>query len=46
LKKLKQRLKKRGYHKAKIEENLECEIFDVCLEEAKEAGHKVKIINT
>src|SRR3989338_5751172 len=31
LKKLKQRLKKRGYHKAKIKENLECEIFDVCL---------------
>ena len=46
LKKLKQRLKKRGYHKAKIAENLECEIFDVCLTEAQEAGHKVKIITT
>ena len=46
LKKLKQRMKKRGYHKAKIEENLECEIFDVCLTEAQEAGHKVKIITT
>lgn len=46
LKKLKQRLKKRGYHKAKREENIECEIFDVCLIEAQEAGHKVKIITT
>lgn len=46
LKKLKQRLKKRGYHKAKIEENLECEIFDVCLEEAKEAGHKIRVVTT
>lgn len=46
LKKLKQRLKKRGYHKAKIMENLECEIFDVCLEEAKEMGHKIKVVTT
>ena len=46
LKKLQGRLKKRGYHKAKIAENLECEIFDVCLTEAQEAGHKVKIIET
>ncbi len=46
LKKLQARLKKRGYHKAKIAENLECEIFDVCLIEAQEAGHKVKIITT
>ena len=46
LKKLKQRLQKRGYHKAKIQENLECEIFDICLEEAKEMGHKMKVINT
>ncbi|MBI5002401.1 AAA family ATPase [Candidatus Woesearchaeota archaeon] len=46
LKKLQVRLKKRGYHKAKIQENLECEIFDVCFEEAKEMGHKIKIITT
>ncbi|MEK6922051.1 MAG: AAA family ATPase [Nanoarchaeota archaeon] len=46
LKKLKQRLKKRGYHKAKIQENLECEIFDVCLEEAKDAGHKIRVVTT
>ena len=46
LKKLKQRMKKRDYHKAKIEENLECEIFDVCFEEAKEMGHKIRVITT
>jgi adenylate kinase len=46
LKKLKQCLKKRGYSKAKIHENLLCEIFDVCLTEAQEAGHKIKIIPT
>lgn len=46
LKKLQIRLKKRGYHKAKIQENLECEIFDVCLTEAQEIGHKIKIIET
>ncbi len=46
LKKLKDRLKKRGYHKEKIHENLLCEIFDVCLTEAQERGHKVQIIKT
>lgn len=46
LKKLKQRLRRRGYHKEKIQENLLCEIFDVCLIEAQEAGHKIKIITT
>lgn len=40
MKELKRRLKKRGYHKEKIEENLECEIMDVCLEEAREKGHE------
>ena len=46
LKKLKNRLKKRKYSKSKIEENLEVEIMDVCFNEAKELGHKVKIVNT
>ena len=45
LKELQKRLKKRGYSKDKIRENLECEIFDVCLNEAKEAGHKVVVID-
>jgi adenylate kinase len=46
LKELKKRLKKRKYSKEKIEENLQAEIFDVCLNEAKEKGHKIIIIET
>ncbi len=47
LKKLETRLKKkRKYPKAKIRENLDCEIFDVCLNEAKELGHKTVVIDT
>lgn len=46
LKKLKNRLKKRKYSKKKIEENLEVEIMDVCLNEAKKLGHKVKVVET
>ena len=46
LKKLKNRLKKRGYSKSKIDENLEVEIMDICLNEARELGHKVKIVET
>ncbi|MBL7100967.1 MAG: AAA family ATPase [Nanoarchaeota archaeon] len=44
--KLRNRLKKRGYSKAKIKENVDVELFDVCLNEAREAGHKVKVVNT
>jgi broad-specificity NMP kinase len=40
------RLKRRGYPREKIKENLECEIFDICLNEAKERGHKTIIVNT
>lgn len=43
LKKLKKRLEKRGYSKSKVRENLDSEIFDVCLNEAKEMGHKIII---
>mgnify|MGYP000481934258 CR=1 FL=1 len=46
LKRLKRRLEKRGYSKNKVRENLDAEIFDVCLQEAKEEGHKVSIIKT
>lgn len=46
IKKLRNRLKRRGYSKAKIEENVDAELFDVCLNEAKELDHKIKIINT
>ena len=46
LKELKNRLKKRDYSEKKIRVNLDAEIFDVCLIEAKEKGHKIKIIDT
>ncbi len=46
LKTLKKRLEKRKYSKEKIRENLDAEIFDVCLVEAKELGHKVKVVDT
>jgi len=46
LKELKQRLEKRGYSKAKVRENLDAEIFDLCRNEAKEKGHNVIVIDT
>lgn len=46
LKTLEKRLKKRHYSKEKIRENLDSEIFDICLTEAKERKHKVKVIIT
>jgi len=44
LKKLYNRLKKRDYSKKKIQENIESEIFGICLEEAKKFKDKVIII--
>lgn len=46
LKILKKRLEKRKYSKEKIRENLDSEIFDVCLREAEEIGHKIKVVDT
>ena len=47
LKKLKSRLEKnKKYPKAKVRENLDCEIFDICLNEAKEARHNVIVTDT
>src|SRR3989338_4368793 len=46
LKTLEKRLRKRGYNRAKIRENLDVEIFDVCLIDAKERGHKIEIIES
>ena len=43
---LKKRLEKRGYHKSKVRENLDVEIFDVCLMEALALGHKVDVVDT
>lgn len=43
---LQRRLRKRKYDAAKIRENLDAEIFDVCLVEALERGHKVEVVYT
>jgi len=45
LKKLQKRLEKRGYSKAKIRENLDSEIFEVCLHEAEENKHNILVVN-
>ncbi len=45
LKILEKRLKKRKYNKDKIRENLDCEIFDIILNEATEK-HRLLVINT
>jgi len=46
LKILEKRLKNRKYSKRKIRENLDAEIFDICLEEAKQKKHKIIVIDT
>jgi len=46
LKELERRLKKKNYSKNKVRENLDAEIFDVCLNEAKENKHKIIVIDT
>lgn len=45
LKLLQRRLKKRHYSKAKIKENLEAEIFQVCLMEAKQKRQNILVLN-
>lgn len=46
LKELKKRLSKKRYHRAKIDENLQVEIFDIILIEALDKKHKVRVIET
>jgi len=46
LKTLKKRLVKRGYSPAKVRENLDSEIFDICLNEAVDAGHNIAVVDT
>jgi len=46
LRTLGQRLKKKGYASAKIEENLQVEIFDTCAQEARELGHEPIVVDT
>ena len=43
---LNKRLKKKKFNKGKIRENIQSEIFDICLNEAKENWHKVIVIDT
>jgi len=46
LKGLERRLKKKKYSKDKVKENLDAEIFDVCLNESKENRHKILVVDT
>lgn len=46
IKVLEERLKKRKYTKDKIRENLDVEIFDTILNEAKEAEHNIVEVDT
>ncbi|HLD39950.1 MAG TPA: AAA family ATPase [Candidatus Nanoarchaeia archaeon] len=46
LKKLEKRLKARNYSKKKIRENLDAEIFQICLTEAEEKGHTIIVSDT
>ncbi len=43
---LKKRLQERSYSEAKVKENLDSEIFEICLQEAIEEGHKIFELNT
>jgi len=42
---MQKRLKRRKYSKEKIRENLDAEIFDVCLNEAMERKHKMLVLD-
>lgn len=46
LKELKKRLEKKRYKAAKVRENIDAEIFDICLNEAAEKGHKIIVLDT
>lgn len=46
IRELNKRLKKKRYSKNKIQENLQAEIFDICLNEARERKHKFMAVDT
>ena len=46
IKELNKRLRKKKFHKNKIMENVQAEIFDVCYNEAKERKHNVVVVDT
>ncbi len=43
---LKKRMRKRGYNELKTKENIDAELFDICLNEAYEFGHDLLVIDT
>lgn len=45
IKTISKRLKKREYSEKKIKDNIESEIFDICLEDAKRLARNIVIIN-
>ncbi len=46
IKELNKRLKKKKFHQNKIMENIQAEIFNVCLNEARERKHKIITVDT
>ena len=46
LKVLKKRLEKRKYSKAKVKENVDAEIFEICHTEAQDMGHNIILVDT
>ena len=42
---LRKRLEARGYSKKKVEENIEAEIMESCLEDAREMGHNIEVVD-
>jgi adenylate kinase len=46
LKELRFRLERRGYAEKKVKENMDCEVFDICLNEAVESGHRTMVVDT
>lgn len=44
IKKIRERLEKRNYNTKKIEDNIQSEIFDICLEEAKKEHDNIVIL--
>ena len=43
---LNRRLKKKGFHRPKIKENLQAEIFEICYNEAKRKKHEIISVDT
>ena len=46
IKELNKRLKNKGFNKNKIQENLQAEIFDICLNESRQRKHNIIVVYT